>query len=77
MPIFLSTGLLRNLENLTALVMPTMRAGTMRELLLTAVVAIDKCNGAELVMDTAAITPTFGSLPFRKRSHSWYSSSLK
>ena len=66
----LSTRLLRNLENLATLVMPTVRAGAMRKFALTAVVAVDKRDGAELVVNTAAITPTFGCLSLWQRAHS-------
>src|SRR5687767_11326766 len=67
---YLSTRLLRNLENLATFVMPTVRAGAMGKFALTAVIAVDKRDGAELVVNTAAITPTFGCLALRQRAHS-------
>lgn len=42
----------------------------MRQLALAAVVAVDKCDRAQLVVNTAAITPTFGCLSLRQRAHS-------
>jgi hypothetical protein len=70
MPMSISTRLRRNLKNLASLVLPAVSANAMGQLALAAVVAVDKRDRAELVVNTAAITPAFGCLSLRQRAHS-------
>lgn len=56
-------------NNLTAVVVPTIGAYTVRKMFITAVCAGDEMAGLKCVMRSPSVAPSFRDLPLRKGWH--------